>query len=397
MSAGPGHEGQLTPVSRAAAARAANASSDVSLLMRPLPQDAPAAKEGSGQASPAVKSLPPVPFFDTKSLPASAPLSAPSPAMSPRTATAAGAPRADEPGPRTPGSAVRRTGLGGTPRRIKSPFPRAPGLSGTPLRVPVAPSPQKTPGAAGGAGRTASASARMVQSAERIAASAVSGDEAMCTPGGTRLWQDAGGIGREAGEDDVMAEAQPEGSDAIEQGGRGVGAELQAPGDAHHENGAENEPGSPVREMMATTPCKAAFTPGGRLRAALSPIPQEDEDEAEEGGGRRASSRGSLDPPKGGAAADEEVDGDEGEDEGASASMYLQPAASSTPGKEFHVRKTCLGGTPVRLAVACVTDDEASSPKTPGGSIITRVGKSRRAGIFLMVFEGECVMTVSLT
>jgi hypothetical protein len=31
-------------------------------------------------------------------------------------------------GARTPGSAVRRTGLSGTPRRVKSPFPRAPGL-----------------------------------------------------------------------------------------------------------------------------------------------------------------------------------------------------------------------------------------------------------------------------
>jgi len=370
IATGPGQEGQLTPVSRAAAARATNGSSDVPLLLRPLPQDAPAASQPRANVSPEVKALPPVPSFEAVAQPAPAPIAASAPAtgptMSPPKAAAPSCARADDHGPRTPGSAVRRTGLGGTPRRIKSPFPRAPGLAGTPMRVPVAPSPQKTPASAG-----KGAAARIAMSAERIAASAVGGDGAIFTPGGTRLWQDAGGVGREAGEDDVMAQAQEEGEEEDAAEGGGGGQQQQGEEEPGCRDRAEEEPGSPVRET--TTPSKMTFTPGGRLRAALSPIPQEDEEESEEAGGhtsRRGSEAGAADDEEGG-----EVD--EGGGGGRVACGFLQAASTSTPGKEYHVRKTCLGGTPVRLAVAAALaggEEEVSSPVTPGGSIITRVG-----------------------
>ena len=49
---------------------------------------------------------------------------------------------------------------------------------------------------------------RMARAAERIAAGAVGGGEesVLFTPGGSRLWQDDGGMGKEAGDEDVMAE-----------------------------------------------------------------------------------------------------------------------------------------------------------------------------------------------
>ena len=51
--------------------------------------------------------------------------------------------------------------------------------------------------------------------------------------------------------------------------------------------------------------------------------------------------------------------------------------SSSTPGKEYSVRKTCLGGTPLRLAVVSCDDDADGdamcSPKDVEGSFITRV------------------------
>ena len=48
----------------------------------------------------------------------------------------------------------------------------------------------------------------MARAAERIAAGAVGGGEesVLFTPGGSRLWQDHGGMGKEAGDEDVMAE-----------------------------------------------------------------------------------------------------------------------------------------------------------------------------------------------
>mmetsp|Transcript_92653 Transcript_92653/g.135417 ORF Transcript_92653/g.135417 Transcript_92653/m.135417 type:complete len:367 (+) Transcript_92653:151-1251(+) len=133
------------------------------------------------------------------------------------------------------------------------------------------------------------------------------------------------------------------------------------------EEGEETEGFSPARgEHLANTPSRMAFTPGGRQHAALSPIAQEEDDEEEEEeteGGRR-SHRTST------AMAEQED-----EEEDAPARGYLQPPVTSTPGKEYHVRKTALGGTPLRLAVAPSgdEDDSMSSPQDSEGSFITRV------------------------
>ena len=156
-----------------------------------------------------------------------------------------------------------------------------------------------------------------------IAASALGADRAggaqslLRTPGGSLLWHDAGGMGREASEDDATAEPPPTEEEEEEQeedaarsaeiaaeiarsreerGGVG-GVTLWGRGRKGKEGGTEEEAvveekeqgegegkeeeeeeeeeggGSPVRE--ATTPGRMAFTPGGRVRAALSPIPQE--------------------------------------------------------------------------------------------------------------------------
>lgn len=205
----------------------------------------------------------------------------------------------------------------------------------------------------------------MARAAELIAAGAVGGggESVLFTPGGSRLWQDEGGLGKEAGEDDIMTEAAPEEEEEE------MEEKEQAPREAEQEEqGAEEEAGSPVRGRdESTLSCRMAFTPGGRLHAALSPIAQEEDEEEEEAEGSRRCSRTSI-------PAEEEMDEDRDEHD-APARDYLQPPATSTPGKEYHVRKTALGGTPMRLAVAPVNDedDDLSSPKDSEGSFITRV------------------------
>ena len=104
------------------------------------------------------------------------------------------------------------------------------------------------------------------------------------------------------------------------------------------------------------------------MRAALSPIPQEGEEEEEaESGGRRSVQ----------AEEDEDVERVIGSPRGQVG--YLQPAVSSTPGKEYLeyvVRKTYLGGTPLRQQMAVGEEDAhegAEATTTPGGSYITRV------------------------
>jgi hypothetical protein len=154
------------------------------------------------------------------------------------------------------------------------------------------------------------------------------------------FWQDAGGVGREAGDDDALAQMEAEedtcaeGANGKEVRGRlseasalaeGLGARVRLDGDEEETAGSPDRSGGGTgADDMNSTPSRLPFTPGGRARAALSPIPQEEEEEA-------------------GSPGD---GGEEEEDEAAAAGTeYLQPATSSTPGKEFHVRKTCLNRT----------------------------------------------------
>ena len=139
-----------------------------------------------------------------------------------------------------------------------------------------------------------------------------------------RLGQDAGGVGREAGDDDALAQMEAEEETGAEGANgkararlseasalaEGLGARVRLDGDEEETAGSPDRSGGGIgADDMNSTPSRLPFTPGGRARAALSPIPQEEEEEA------------------------------------AAGTEYLQPATSSTPGKEFHVRKTCLNRT----------------------------------------------------
>ena len=192
----------------------------------------------------------------------------------------------------------------------------------------------------------------MAEAADRIAAGAIGDEEVSFTPGGTRLWQDPGGMGREAGEADALAQMEAEETEEAADGGRVVafgrgrlseasalaaGLEERVRLDDEREDEEEEEDasaGSPESSARdATTPSRLPFTPGGRARAALSPIPQEEEEEAEEAPGASASGSRSGSPASPGDGGCGEAQ-DEGED-----AAYLLPPASSTPGKEYHVRK----------------------------------------------------------
>ena len=153
-----------------------------------------------------------------------------------------------------------------------------------------------------------------------------------------RLGQDAGGVGREAGDDDALAQMEAEEETGAEGANgkararlseasalaEGLGARVRLDGDEEETAGSPDRSGGGIgADAMNSTPSRLPFTPGGRARAALSPIPQEEEEEA-------------------GSPGD---GGEEEEEEAAAGTEYLQPATSSTPGKEFHVRKTCLNRT----------------------------------------------------
>ena len=185
---------------------------------------------------------------------------------------------------------------------------------------------------------------KMAEAAERIAAGAIGDEEVSFTPGGTRLWQDAGGIGREAGEADALAQMEAEETEEAGDGGRVVdfgrgrlseasalaeGLEERVRLDDEDED--EECAGSPERSARdSTTPSRLPFTPGGRARAALSPIPQEEEEEADEAAG--GSGSGSPASPGDGGCG-------EAQDEEGGAAYLQPPVSSSTPGKEYHVRK----------------------------------------------------------
>jgi hypothetical protein len=152
-----------------------------------------------------------------------------------------------------------------------------------------------------------------------------------------RLGQDAGGVGREAGDDDALAQMEAEEETGAEGANgkararlseasalaEGLGARVRLDGDEEETAGSPDRSGGGIgADAMNSTPSRLPFTPGGRARAALSPIPQEEEEEDRSDGGGEAE-----------------------EEEEEAGTEHLQPATWSTPGKEFHVRKTCLNRT----------------------------------------------------
>jgi len=173
-------------------------------------------------------------------------------------------------------------------------------------------------------------------------------------------------VGREAGDDDALAQMEAEEETGAEGANgkararlseasalaEGLGARVRLDGDEEETAGSPDRSGGGIdADAMNSTPSRLPFTPGGRARAALSPIPQEEEEEDRSDGGGEAE-----------------------EEEEEAGTEHLQPATWSTPGKEFHVRKTCLNRTPLRMpAGAGAAAEEWASPKDSEGSYITRV------------------------